>query len=42
MMNAATGAAVCLFVLMLGLSMITKSNRERNLNNGKIQTCKNQ
>lgn len=42
MMNATTGAAVCLFVLMLGLSMITKSNRERNLNNGKIQTCKNQ
>lgn len=35
-MNAVTGAAVCLFVLMLGLSMITKSKKERNLNNGKI------
>lgn len=35
-MNAMTGAAVCLFVLTLGLSMITKSKKERNLNNGKI------
>ena len=26
-MNAMTGAAVCLFVLLLGVSMIAKSNR---------------
>ena len=39
LMNAMTGTAVCPFVLMLSLSMITKP-KERNLNNGKIETCK--
>ena len=40
LMNALTGAAVCLFVMMLGLSMITKSTR-RERENGKIKTCNN-
>lgn len=35
LMNAMTGAAVCMFVLLLGLSMITKL-KKRDLNNGKI------
>lgn len=39
-MNALTGAAVCLFVLMLGFSMII--NKKGILNDGKIENCKNQ
>ena len=37
-MNAVTGAAVCLFVLVLGLPMIRKT-KERDLKHGKIKTC---
>lgn len=36
MMNILTGAAVCLFVLALGLSMIVKGKKERKDGYGKI------
>ena len=39
-MNALTGAAVCMFVLMLGFSMIT--NKKGVPDNGKIETGNNQ
>lgn len=38
-MNTLTGAAVCLFILILGISMIIKGNRKGGNQHGKIKAC---
>lgn len=39
-MHVLTGSVACLFVMMLGISMIMKTKQERSERHGKIKICK--